>query len=167
MLLAPLLLLTIGAPIPGPCSAPLSPVFVRSIGLGTATNLDTECSRALISTRDSTSVLTGKGLAASVRAPMTVTEANVAMQILRTVEAEPEVGTLSLYSDRSMTLMDEGSIAEQATFLRELYATGAASPEQREAILAWEAQLFEEIAFVLGVPQVKLEAEMRLRHRAH
>lgn len=163
--IAPLLLLTVGAPAPSLCAVPSTPVVVRSVGLGQVESLDARCDRALVTTDKSATVVSGAGVDVSTRAVMLPSEAQAVLDVLRTPDVEAGAGTEGLFTDRSMELMDAGGPLEQSAFLRELYATGASTDDQAEAILAWEGQLLGEVAFVLGVDQEALVAEMRLRHR--
>jgi hypothetical protein len=163
--LAPLLLFTVGSPAPSACEVPSAPLVVRSVGLGQVESLDASCDRALVSTESGASIVSGEGVAASTRAVMLPSQAQAVLDVLRTPEATAQEGTEGLFTDRSLELMDRGGPLAQGEFLRELYATGAATDAQAEAILAWEGQLLGEVAYVLGLDREALVAEMRLRHR--
>ena len=93
-------------------------------------------------------------------------EARDLLQRLRVDNVEPGAELDSMVTKRSRHVVDNGTPADHADFLRELYALPEVDHRQAMAIVAYEDFVLAEIAEVLGEDYATLEAEMRSRYPA-
>ena len=165
LLLSPLLLLTIGSPTASACALPTQSLVIRSVGLGQVESLDPRCERAWVSAHAHGMVIEGRHVAASTRLPMLPAQAQTILETLLKRHAVTHQVDRDLYSNRSMTLMDHGSVEEQAHHLRDLYVTRKGDMEKDDTLAFWEQLLIGELAYVLGIEAQHVATQLRSRHR--
>jgi RNA polymerase-interacting CarD/CdnL/TRCF family regulator len=85
------------------------------------------------------------------------------LKILRRERVQPGA-ELEMSSRRMQRVLREGSPAEHAEFLRQLYALPETTFRQQKAILTFEDLAIAEIAEVLGEKEDALTSEMRRRY---